>query len=325
MRFGCAAALLAAALLAACEEPASHATPARTNVADLLAQRGLRTVAETREILFGSGERRQLVDGWSVDEYDRTEDAAFVWAIAREATLTFEVLDVTDEQFLATLSAFPTPAPQQISVLVNGHEVHQFVAEPLYLEYRFVVPAAVLRRGTNRLTFRHDQLGDVSNDQRRFAAAYRSILIGPQCLPLRAFGPPVKPEVRQQKVGRGLAAPLEIVGPAALRRRVGIPADAVLQYRLSLPASARAAAVSTVRIGDGTSTKEIVTRVAVPWFRGGRAREVEVDLSPWSGKTVDLELEVAPDVCGAAVTNVIVDRATIAVGDAAKPSRGSGA
>jgi len=311
-----ATALLAVGLLAACEEPASHATPARSKVVDLLGQRGLRTVVETREILFGSGDRRHLVDGWSVDEYDRTQEAAFVWAIAPEATLTFEVLDVTDEQFLATLSAYPTRERQVVTVVVNDHEVHRFGAEPYYLEYRFVVPAAVLHRGTNRLTFRHSQLGSVPNAEpgwRRFAAAYRSILIGPQCLPLRASGPPVQPRVRAQKVPRGQVAPLAIVGPAAIRRRLEIPADAVLQYRLSLPPSAPAAAVSTVRIDDGTAAKEIATRVPRPWFGNGRSREVEIDLSPWSGKTVDLELEVAPDVCRAPVTRAIIDGATIAV------------
>ena len=160
MRFApIAAALCGAALLAACEEPASHATPARSNVVDLLGSRGLRTVAETREIRFGSGDRRHLAEGWSVDEWDPAEGAAFVWAIAPEATMTFEVLDITDEQFLATLSAFPTPAPQRITVLVNGEEVHHFTAVPQYLEYRFVVPATVLRRGINRLTFRHSELG----------------------------------------------------------------------------------------------------------------------------------------------------------------------
>src|ERR1043166_8681407 len=91
MRFApIAAALCGVALFAACEEPASHATPARSNVVDLLGSRGLRTVAETREIRFGSGDRRHLAEGWSVDEWDRTDEASFVWAIAHDATVTFD-------------------------------------------------------------------------------------------------------------------------------------------------------------------------------------------------------------------------------------------
>jgi len=318
-----ATALAVVALLAACDEPASHATPARAKVVDLLGQRGFRAVAETREILFGSGDRRRLLDGWSVDEYDPREESPFVWAIEPEATLTFEVLDVTDEQFLVMLAAYPTVEPQTVTVLVNGHEVHHFVAEPYYLEYRFVVPAAMLHRGTNRLAFRHSQLGEVAGSQpgwRRFAAAYRSILIGPQCLPLRASGPPIQPRVVAQKSSGGAKAGVAIVGPVAIRRRVEVPSGAVLQYRLSLPPKAPAAAVSTVRIRDGEATKEITTRVPLPWFGRGRSREIAVDLSPWGGKAVDLELEVAPDVCRAPITRAVLDEATIAVGSPQKPS-----
>jgi hypothetical protein len=309
-----AAVVLVCFACAACDESANHATPQHARRTDLLVRRGLRSVPETRQIVFGAGDRGPLLEGWSTDEYDHQQDFSFVWATALDATVAFEVVDVTDEQFLVTLSAFPTTPPQTITVLVNGSEIHRFVAEPYYLEYRFVVPATVLRRGTNRLTFRHSALGELPNaaqDWRRFAAAYRSILIGPQCLPLRAFGPPVQPRIVSIKANAADNTVFEVIGPLALHRRIAVPPGAVLQYRLSLPRNAAAAAVATVRIADGTETKILVERVNRRWFGGAATREVDIDLAPWSGKTVHLELDVAPDVCGSAVTAAVLDRVAI--------------
>jgi hypothetical protein len=315
MRLAHAAAVVFVSLACtACDEPASHATPQHARRTDLLVRRGLRAVPETRKIVFGAGDRRPLVEGWSTDEYDHQQNFSFVWATALDATVAFEVVDVTDEQFLVNLSAFPTTPPQTITVLVNGNEIHRFVAEPYYLEYRFVAPAAVLRRGTNRLTFRHSTLGELPNaehDGRRFAAAYRSILIGPQCLPLRAFGPPVQPRIVSTKANAVDMTVFELIGPLSLQRRIAVPPRATLQYRLSLPRHARAAAVATVRIADGTDTKTLVERVHRRWFRADATREVDIDLTPWSGKTVNLELDVAPDVCDSAVTAAVLDRVAI--------------
>ena len=58
-----------AALLAAgaCQR-SSLATPTRAPIIDLTANRQVVGIAETRRILFGAGDRSQLLDGWSVDE-----------------------------------------------------------------------------------------------------------------------------------------------------------------------------------------------------------------------------------------------------------------
>src|SRR5512138_384920 len=127
MRLAHAAAVVLVCLAcAACEDPASHATSQRARKTDLLVRRGLRAVPETRQIVFGAGNRGPLLEGWSTDEYDHQQGFSFVWATALDATVAFEVVDVTDEQFLVTLSAFPTTPPQTITVLVNGNEVHRF-------------------------------------------------------------------------------------------------------------------------------------------------------------------------------------------------------
>jgi hypothetical protein len=223
------------------------------------------------------------------------------------------VLDVVDEQFLVTLRAYPTPEPQTITVFVNGHEASQFTAVPLFLEYRFVVPAEWLVRGLNRLTFRHSTLGPPLGvpDARRLAAAYSSILIGPQCLPLRGFGPPVQPGVRHLRKGRALV----VTGPVLLQGHFRVPADAVLEYRMRLLPLVGQAAVSTVSIGEGESVRDVAeVRLESSLFDLRPSREVEVDLRPWSGQTVDLSLEFRPETCRSPLTNLEVEDAGVYAG-----------
>src|SRR2546423_7314822 len=168
-----------------CRSALSDKPPASPPVFDLTAQEHAKVLPETRQLLFGTGDRRFLLEGWSIDERDPNSEDTFVWATSREASVSFVVLDVVDEQFLVTLSAYPTADPQEVTVFVNGNEVSRFTAPPVLLEYRFVVPARWLVRGRNHLTFRHSALGAPSTapEARRLAAAYHSILIGPQCLP----------------------------------------------------------------------------------------------------------------------------------------------
>jgi len=302
--------LAALVTLAACQR-ASLATPPHAPLIDLTAKRQVVAVAETRRILFGTGDRSALLDGWSVDERDPNADLTFVWATASEASLTFQVLQVEDEQFLVKLSAFPGAPAQTITVLVNGTEVSRFDAQPLFLEYRFVAPAAVLHRGANRLTFRHSALTPRADalESRRFAAAYSSIFIGPQCLPLRGWGAPPRPRVRRE--ADSTSQRLVVTGPAAIWRRLRVPAGGVLRYRVALAASSKAPAISTLRIHEGADSRDVVEKRLSRSLFGTRIREVEVDLSPWSGKLVELELEIRPDACRDPITTVVVDHAGI--------------
>ena len=305
--------LLMGLFAASCRESTGSAPPAGAPLIDLLARRQVETRAETRRIVFGDGDRSHLLDGWSIDEHDPARDLSFVWATALEASVSFEVLQVQDEQFLITLSAFPISTPQRIAVVVNDHEVFWFTAQAIFLEYRFVVPAGDLHRGTNRLTFRHSSLGKpdrAGSESRSLAAAYHSILIGPQCLPLRGFGLPPPPTVKRLRGGR-IPSQLMVTGPAAIFRRLAVPSDAVLRLRLSLPARSSAAAVATLRLRDGERVKEVRMRLARPWLGGKRTRDMEVDLSAWTGKTIDLELEIGPDPCRASVATVTIQRAAV--------------
>jgi hypothetical protein len=312
--------LLMGLFSASCRGSKGSAQPAAAPLIDLLAPRQVETRAETRRIVFGEGDRRHLLDGWSIDEHDPVRGLSFVWATALEASVSFEVVQVEDEQFLVTLSAFPTLAPQRIAVVVNDHEVFRFTAQTIFLEYRFVVRAGDLHRGTNRLTFRHSVLGkpeDAAPESRSFAAAYHSILIGPQCLPLRGFGLPPAPAVKRL-MGERIPSALVATGPVAIFRRLVVPSDAVLRLRLSLPARSSAAAVATLRLRDGERAKELRMRLARPWLGGRRTRDMEVDLSAWAGKTIDLELELGPEPCRASVATVTIQKAAVfsAYGDA---------
>jgi hypothetical protein len=96
-----------------------------------------------------------------------------------------------------------------------------------------------------------------------------------------------------------------------VHRRLLVPAEGVLRYRLSLASGENEVVVSTLRIRDGASSREMAeNRISASPF-GNSWLDVEVDLSPWSGRTVDLELEVSPFLCRASVATVVVERAGI--------------
>jgi len=299
-------------LVVSCHRPSSE-RPRERPLIDLMGKRDTDGLGETRSISFGEGDRSHLLEGWSGDEHDHAYDLTFVWATAPEASVSFQVLQVQDLQFLVTLRAFPTQDAQVITVLVNGHEVSQFTAPSVFLEYRFVVRAGDLRRGENRLTFRHSLLTRHTEavEPRQFAAAYHSILIGPQCLPLRGWGTALEPRVHHRKADRSLPAMIVVTGPAVVHRRLLVPPQSLLRYRVSLASGEEEVAVSTLRIRDGESTRELAeTRLSRSPF-GDRSRDVEIDLSPWSGRTVELELEVGPLPCRSTAATVVIERAGV--------------
>jgi hypothetical protein len=304
---------LAGLLAASCRESSGLAKPSRAPVIDLLAPNRIESVAETRLILFGTGDRSHLLEGWSFDEHNRDLGVHFVWATAPEASLNLDVLEVEDKQVLVKLSSYLTPERQRISVLVNGHEVTHFGAGPIFLEYRFVVPAKWLRRGPNRLTFRHSTLGTPPHGpKRRLAAAYTAMLLGPQCLPLRGFGRSPPPRIDRRAASETEPAALVVIGPAELRHRLEVPAGATFQARVALPQSAPDAARFIVSVAErGEEARVVETRLSPRWTGARAFRDVELDLSPWSGKAVELALEVRPDACRSSVTTVILERAGV--------------
>ncbi|MGH7897316.1 MAG: hypothetical protein ACREQQ_05140, partial [Candidatus Binatia bacterium] len=225
---------LAGLLAAACRE--SPATLSRAPLIDFLAPSEIESMVETRLILFGTGDRGHLLDGWSFDEHNQDLGAHFVWATAPEASVELDVLEVEDKQVLVKLTSSLVRERQHITVLVNGHEVTQFDAGPIFLEYRFVIPAKWLKRGANRLTFRHSSLETPPHGpKRQLAAAYTAMLLGPDCLPLRGFGRAPPPRVTRRAANGTEPEALVVIGPATLKRRTTVPSDAIFRARVSLP------------------------------------------------------------------------------------------
>jgi hypothetical protein len=297
-----------------CGERATSAAEERTAV-DLLRRRGVVERPETRKIVFGEGDRRRLLDGWSIDERSRSDELSFVWAKALEASVSFRVLQVEDQQVLVKLRSFPTQPPQHVSVAVNGHEIAGIDPVPVFLEYRFVIPAEHLIRGENRMTFRHATLGEPPGEHvgsRRVAAAYAWILMGPQCLPLRGFGPPREPGIAWH--ARKDSGPFLAVGPIELARSLEVPPNGFLRYELSLPPRAKSRTVTRVMVRDAQGTHGVQEATIAPrWFHRSARRWIEADLSPWSGKRVELTIEVAPEACRDAVAAAVIERAAVFV------------
>ncbi len=294
--------------LAPCGRTAESA-PASGRLIQLLGRRALQVDLETRQISFGDGGRPHLLSGWSVEESSPADQLSFVWATARESTLWFRVLQVEDQQVLVKLRAFPTEARQTIVVLVNGHEVATLEPETIFLEYRFVIPKSALEYGRNRMTFRHAALGRPAGappESREFAVAYSSLLIGPQCLPLRGFGPPAIPGARNLP-GR-LSGPLVVTGPAELRQRIPILPGARLHTAFALPPHATSAAVVEMRITDAKGPHPLATVSLSPgWLRRTARKSLTTDLSAWAGSTVELSVRILPERCRSASTELTID------------------
>ncbi|MGH7859639.1 MAG: hypothetical protein ACREQY_20120 [Candidatus Binatia bacterium] len=275
--------------IVACRGGASDVgEPRFGTVVDLLARPPDKIDLETRQIRFGRGDRVHLVRGWSRDEWNPDLDVHYVWAQGRVAAVRFDVLEVRELQFLVELAPFPTSRRQRIGVFVNGHRVTRIDPDPGFLEYRFVVPADLLRRGKNTLVFRHREIGD---DRRRLAAGYVSVLLGPNCLPLRPKGIPPEPTGVERT-----SQALSVRGPAELAYRLDVPAGAP-RLRLRVEAGEEPARF-LLGVDGGDSAREVAElRVSRPILGWSATRELSVDLSPWAGRTVVLRFAVYPEPC----------------------------
>jgi len=105
---------------------------------DLIGMRRLDTIAEIRRFELSNWRLWNLLDGWSErPEWSPDLDGGFVWAVARDASLWFYVLDVRDFQFLVKLAAAPQLQSQRITALVNGQPVSDFEAQAIFQQSRW--------------------------------------------------------------------------------------------------------------------------------------------------------------------------------------------
>lgn len=309
-RLAAAPLALVVLLLASCQEASSTARRDDRPTIDLLRTERADTRLETRRIELGKDGRGRLLEGWSSNQWNRELDLRYVWAIARDASLRFRLLDPRELQFLVTLAAFPSVRNQHVTVLVNDRPVAEIDAEPFFHEYRFVVPADALRLGGNTLTFRHDRLAprDDGHDSRQFAAAYSKILIGPNCLPLRPRGEPPPTGVARRRWKKPRQRSLVVTGPAELSWRLTVPPAAELHLDL---AGLRTPALFSARIRSGEWVDVAEARLGPSLFARSDTQAFTVDLSRWTGQTVDLLFRVAPESCRTALAVVEIRRAAI--------------
>jgi hypothetical protein len=279
-------------------------------VVDLLRRRPDAVRLETRRVRFGSPDRAPLRRGWLGNEWNPALGVHFVWATGPEATLVLDILDPRELQFLVRLAPFPSERPQRIEVRLNGVRVGEIEPLPGFFEYRFVAPAASVRRGRNRLSFHHSEFGP---PPRRLAAAYTELLLGPNCRPLRPSGrPPTPTEVRREK------GALVVRGPAELGWALRIPAAGRLRMRLR---AVEGPARFRVEIGDDSSTSVLQEgSLRRGWLFSRGVRELDSDLSRWAGQRVWLRLRVVPEPCAAAFATVRIDHAGLL--EASSPSPG---
>jgi hypothetical protein len=297
----------AVGLLVACRSE-SHESKARE--ISLLGTPPAAIVAETRNYRFGADDRAPLASGWSArNERDR-RGRTFVWATAEEARFTLTVLRIEDKQALLTVRAAPSPGPQRIQVRVNDYPVAIFRAETDDREFRFIIPADALHVGQNEIKFHHAFVtpGPNPRDSRRFAAAYSSLLIGPECLLLRADGEPKAPRVERVEGRKSLL----IEGPAAVTWRADIPSGARFVIKVAMPArSAGAAEVTLEARTEGEWQPLADTLVRRGWVLPTAVARLEADLAAVAGHRAELRVVVRPRACASPLTTVRLKRASI--------------
>lgn len=301
-----------------CRDSASTVTGDKRLAVDLLRAQPRRIELETRQVNFPAASRKILLSGWSKPERNRQLDVGFVWATAREARLAFHVLDVRDLQFVVKLVPFPSVEPQHITILANDQAVATIDPAPEFREYRFVVAAAFLHRGRNTLTFRHAVLSrrPDGRDSRSFAAAYVSLLLGPNCLPLRPRGEILPPRLHSSDETASPSQPLWVTGPAEFSYPLVVPAGGELRYQVALPPDGRQPARFVARLRDGDSWHELaVTSLRRPFLRRRAVHEVSADLSTWSGRSVEVRFAVYPEPCAAPSAVVTIEKAGVLVAE----------
>jgi hypothetical protein len=299
---------------AGCNESPGESDLGGHRAVDVMRLGHARVELETRALFFGVGERAHLVRGWSIDEWDKGRRSFFVWATAPEAVVAFDVLRVEDKQMLVALRPFAGGGVQRITLSVNGSTIGEFAPRPDFWEYRFVVPAAALRRGRNELSFRHAVLGRGKTvlDQRRLGAAYSTILMAPACTTLRGRGVAPRPRVVVRRGSQG-RRPLLVIGPAEITRRLRVPPAASFHWEVALPGDTRDTARFTVELRSRGEWRELArVRLSPAFFRAHR-RSGTVDLGPWTGRRVELRLSVMPEPCASSVASLNVERAAVIV------------
>jgi arylsulfatase A-like enzyme len=295
-----AAALLVAALAVSCVSRCAGRP--KSVVHDLAARAPFAEAVSPRLVLlFGTPAAEPAQAEGFFREASQGQET-FLW-VKREAeiALRFDAL----ARRVAVLDAAPYEkvGGQAAEVFLNGQPVGRFALNDARHRYRIELPEAAQRNGENRLRLAFAAAaspadGDPkSQDRRELAAALYSLVVGradDQGMDdLLARGAPAPFAVA---AGEGGAPALTLVGPAALRFALELPAGAELRFTPALHPSARAAAASatlSVKLEDARGERELWTRTLGP--RDAASGEVAIDLPGAPGDVARLSLEIKGD------------------------------
>jgi arylsulfatase A-like enzyme len=276
--------------------------PARGVVYDLAARAAAAERWSSREvILFGTPAAEAFQSEGFYREAPGAQGEGFVWSKEEcEVALRFErpaarvaVLD---------LAPFRGVRGQSVEVTLNGVPTSRFALNDVRHRYHLELKEAAQRAGDNRLRFRFAAAASpaasdpASADDRRLAAAFYSLMIGPAGdLALEDLLAREAP--RPFATGEVQGAPtLALVGPSVVRYALRLPPSAELRFTPVLHPGARAAAAGatfSVLFQEATGSERTL------WTRSLSAKdppagEVVVRLPGRTGDIVRMGLGVGP-------------------------------
>jgi len=250
-------------------------------------------------VLFGTpAAEPQQADGFYREAAASAGDP-FVWS-KEEAEVAFTWPAVAARAAVLDIAPYRGVRGQTAEVSLNGSPLGRLGLNDQRARYGLTLPKEAQRVGDNRLRFVFGAAASPSDedpknpDRRRLAAAFYSLTIadaGDQALEdLLARDAP-----HPFAVGEAEGVPqVGLVGPAALRFALKLPAAAELRFTPDLHPAARAAAAAVsfrvVLEAEGERPRELWSRVMGP--RDPRGTEVVVRLPGAPGDVVRLGLEV---------------------------------
>jgi arylsulfatase A-like enzyme len=228
-------------LLSACR------APQKAVVYDLARRAAVADRWSAREVLlFGTpAAEPHQVEGF-YREAGGPEGDSFLWSKdASELSFTWPKTEA--RAAVVDLAPYTGARGQSLELWLNGASLARVPLSDLRHRYRFELPAAAQREGENRLRFVFAKAASPADadphngDKRRLAAAFYGLTVGaasdPALLDLLGRDAPAP-----FAVGESKGAPtLTLVGPAAVRYAVRLPAEAELRFSPDLHPAARAA------------------------------------------------------------------------------------
>jgi arylsulfatase A-like enzyme len=233
--------VVAALLLAGCPSTPKHVVydlAGRTPVAERWSEREV--------LLFGTPSATPLLAGGFHREA-RIDGEPFAWSRG-EAEVVLRFDEVVPRAAVVDLAPYDGVRDQSARVQLNGTPVAEIRLGNLRARHHFSLPADAQRAGENRLRFVFAEASSPmerdpeSRDRRELAAAFYSLVVGLEADEelqdlLRREAP------RPFRVTQEEGVPsLSLVGPAAIRFALRLPAAAELRFAPELPLAARVAA-----------------------------------------------------------------------------------